>query len=278
MALIQLDFQSECLHRHVQVNAYIPLDTMLMPGMEAPKGPFKTLYLLHGYTGGCYDWLASDKIGQLSQMHNIAIIMPDGENHFYVDAVRRGDRYSEFIGRELVAFTRSLFPLSDRREDTMIGGISMGGYGSLYNGMKYADTFGHIIGISPANIIHELADSTEEPNNVGATRGFYESVFGDLSKANESELSLPFLARSMKAERKEFPDIYFACGYNDMLIFANREFHRVLNELGVEHVFEEGPGTHEPLFFEPHLKAGLDRVVPPMPPFPNPFWIETPAD
>ena len=141
MAFIQIDFQSMCLKRHVKFNAYIPLD-----GMEPPRGPFKTMYLLHGFTGSCDGWLGSDKIGALSQLYNLAIIMPDGENHFYVDALRRTDMYGEMIGRELVEFTRKIFPLSDKREDTIIAGVSMGGFGAIRNGLKYSDVFGHIIG------------------------------------------------------------------------------------------------------------------------------------
>ena len=279
MALIQLDFYSQLLKRSVKLNAYIPLDDKLIPGQEPASGPFKTMYLLHGYTGNCYGWLGSDDIDDISRLYGLAVVMPEGENHFYVDAARRGDMYGEYIGREIVEFTRTLFPLSHKREDTIIAGISMGGYGALRNGLKYSGTFGHILGISPANIIHELRDATEEANNVGATRGFYESVFGDLDGAMDTDVNLTYLAEKMKREGTDFPTIYFACGYNDMLVFTNRNFHNVLTSLGGPHIYEEGPGTHDPLFFKPHLISGLETLnieKPPVPP--NPFWIERPAD
>ena len=53
----------------------------------------------------------------------------------------------------------------------------------------------------------------------------------------------------------------------------------MLTSLGVPHIYEEGPGTHDPLFFKPHLISGLETLdieKPPVPP--NPFWIERPAD
>ena len=275
MAFIQFEFFSECLHRKVHVNAYIPLDIMLTPGIEPKKGPFKTLYLLHGYTNGSYSWIDNYPMGDISNRYNLAIIIPDGQNHFYVDAKTRGDLYGEFIGKELVNYTRAIFPLSHERNDTSIGGISMGGYGAIRNGLKYSDVFGHVIGISPANIIYELADSKEEPNHVGATRGFYESVFGDLENAWESDVNPAWLAEKMVKEHKQFPDIYFACGWNDLLVHTNRHFHETLNRLGVKHVYEEGPGTHEPLFFDPHLITGIERLPLDMQPeAPNPFWIE----
>ena len=45
--------------------------------------------------------------------------------------------------------TRKLLPLSHRREDTFIAGISMGGYGALINGLRYSDTFSKIGMLSP---------------------------------------------------------------------------------------------------------------------------------
>ena len=56
----------------------------------------------------------------------------------------------DYVGKELVEMTRKMFPLSEKREDTYIGGISMGGYGALYNGMKYRDTFSKVAAFSPA--------------------------------------------------------------------------------------------------------------------------------
>ena len=65
--------------------------------------------------------------------------MPSGENSFYLDILVRdgwlGD-FGEYIGRELVDVARELFPLSCRREDTFLAGLSMGGYGACRNALK----------------------------------------------------------------------------------------------------------------------------------------------
>lgn len=61
---------------------------------------------------------------------NLNVILPDGENSFYLNQGAAGRRYADYVGRELVAYTRKLFSLSDRREDTCIGGLSMGGFGA----------------------------------------------------------------------------------------------------------------------------------------------------
>lgn len=273
MALIQANFTSVCLKRTVPFVALLPLDPEY-PTDEPLRLPLKTLYLLHGFTESCMAWLTSFALGDFVKTHNIAIIMPDAENHFYIDDMMRNDLYGEFIGRELVDFTRKVFPLSDKADDTIIGGISMGGFGALRNGMKYNDVFGHVIGISPANITNELAFSSDRPNHIGATRGYYESVFGNLDEVVTSDMDLFWLASEQVRKGEKFPDIYFACGYNDMLVHENRRFHEHLMELGVKHVYDEGPGTHDPIFFTPHLGEGLARLnLDRNPPAPNPFWI-----
>ena len=201
--------------------------------------------------------------------------MPDGENHFWVDAMRRTDMYGELVGRELVDFTRKLFPLSHKREDTIIAGISMGGYGAIRNGLKYSDVFGHIIGCSPAMIINDLDKENKISTVTGCTKSYYRSVFGDLTKVPETDMSPFWLAEQMKNSGKEFPDIFFGCGYNDLLVAPNRDLHAKFEELGIEHIYKEYPGTHDPLVFEPCLMEALDRLpLDKLPEMMNPFWID----
>ena len=272
MAIIQASFLSECLKRKVHFNAILPVDPV-MPEVFHP--PLKTAYLLHGYSGSCDDWFIRHSLGALSQNNNLAIILPNGENHFYVDDKQREDMYGEFIGHELIEFTRKVFPLSNAREDTTIGGISMGGYGSLRNGLKYNDVFGHIVGVSPAIILNEITGPEFKPTIQGATLGYYESVFGDLSTANNRDIDIFWLSKKMKDEGSVFPDIYFACGSNDVLVFENRRFHAHLTELGVPHVYEESPGTHDRFFFDPHLEAGFNRIdLDRLPEVKNPLWTD----
>ena len=75
---------------------------------------------------------------------------------FYMDHPNANENYSEFIGKELVKITRRMFPLSHKKEDTFIAGLSMGGYGAIRNGLKYHDTFGYIAGLSSAMILEKM--------------------------------------------------------------------------------------------------------------------------
>ena len=107
MALIQMDFRSETLKRTVSINAIIPIEKF--------QGPYPTLYLLHGLTDNCNGWLSYSRIRLWAEESGLAVIMPSGENSFYMDILLKdgclGD-FGEYIGRELVDVTREMFPLS----------------------------------------------------------------------------------------------------------------------------------------------------------------------
>ena len=126
MALAKMDFHSNSLSRIVCFNILLP------DGLSnEQKSRMKTLYLLHGYCGNHNDWLVYSRISELSTKYNLAVVMPSGENSFYVDGIGEGRYFGQYIGKELVEYTRMVFGLSMKQKDTFIGGLSMGGFGAL---------------------------------------------------------------------------------------------------------------------------------------------------
>lgn len=253
------EFFSKCLRKVIAFKAILPIDapdaTEELDAAQNQK--FKTLYLLHGYCGNCNDWLLNSKIQALSTEHTIAVIMPSGDNGFYVDNIN-GARYGEYIGRELVAVTRRLFPLSEKREDTVIGGLSMGGYGAIRNGIKYADTFGSILGLSSALITDAVAESHGEMPGAPENPEFYRSIFGDADKLLGGENDPKALAKRRKESGKPFPGIYMACGTEDFLIEPNRNLRDFYCELHIDLTYEEAPGVHDWVFWDTYIKKALD--------------------
>ena len=120
MALLQCNFFSQALMRTVPIQVVLPTDKTLGPGGPAAQGPFKTLYLLHGIFGNDTDWVCGTRVQSWAQDRNLAVVMPSGDNSFYVDNPKASAYYGRFIGQEMVDFTRRSFPLSTRREDTFL--------------------------------------------------------------------------------------------------------------------------------------------------------------
>ena len=187
MAIIQVNFMSNTLWRTVPIQVILPVDKLTPDGsLPAPK-KFKTLYLMHGLLGNCTDWVSGTRIQRWAEEHDLAVVMPSGDNSFYVDRPASNNRYGEFIGHELVEITRRMFPLSDRREDTFIGGLSMGGFGALRNGLKYHETFSAIVCLSGALHIFENMDKLAKRKDGVENLTFEECLFGPLPEAVVSD-------------------------------------------------------------------------------------------
>lgn len=257
MALIDVNYYSHALSRQVTYKALVPTDPRkVQKGTQSEKKYFKTMYLLHGIMGDCNDWIVNTRVSLLAEQYNIAIIMPSGDNSFYVDNESLRNYYGRFIGQELVEETRKLFPLSNNRDDTFIAGLSMGGYGALRNGLKYSDTFGSIAALSAALIIDDAIHSTEEVVKV-FNRNNYEALFGDLTKLKGSDKDIEALVRGIKHEGRQMPRIYLACGTEDSLLVNNRMFKDFLVSENVAHSYIESPGSHNWKFWDEYIEKVL---------------------
>lgn len=259
MALIQVNYLSECLMRTVPVNVILPVDKLTFPGMpKREEKPYKTLYLLHGIFGNYTDWVSGTKIQRWAEEKDLAVVMPSGDNMFYVDQEDSHNFYGQFIGKELVDMTRKMFPLSRKREDTYIAGLSMGGYGALRNGLKYSETFGCIASLSGAMVVDHIAERTDDVPFFIDSRSFARSIFGDLDKAEESDKNPKWLVKKLKEEGKDIPRIYLTCGLQDSLLEANREMRDFLKEQGADVTYTEGEGAHEWDFWNRSIKDVLE--------------------
>ena len=123
MAYIELQYKSMALMRGVNVTVILPTDGM---AGAVPEPPYKTLYMLPGYSATALEIVTYLGLRAQAELKGIAIVIPDGENLFYQDVTQLHTFYSTYVGKELVEMTRKMFPLSEKREDTYIGGISMG--------------------------------------------------------------------------------------------------------------------------------------------------------
>ena len=253
MAILQIQLHSDCLQRNVPITAVLPV--------EGGDGqPLRTLFLLHGISGSQQDWLANTRVSRYATARRVAVIMPDGANHFYVDTPATDERYGEYIGRELPALCRRLFRLSDRREDTCLGGLSMGGYGALRNALTYPDTFGAVLAFSSALLTRMLQAAAPDAQFAGHSMAFYEALFGPRDQMAGGPNDVEALARRLAATRgvNAFPRLLLRCGESDGLLGENQAYHAFLKELGVRHDFEVEPGNHEWDFWDCSLLRGLE--------------------
>ena len=259
MALIQVNYVSSALHRTVPLQVILPVDKLTPDGKLPPEKKFKTIYLLHGFLGNYTDWVSGTRIQRWAEERDLAVVMPSGDNAFYVDRPETLNNYGAFIGEELVEVTRRMFPLSRKREDTFIGGLSMGGFGAMRNGLKYHDTFGAIISFS--GVLRPFESLENLPADYDTS--FEVGTFGNLSQAATSDKNPTWLVHSLvgkklAAPELELPKIYIACGTEDHLITHSRKFRDLLVKNGFSVTYEEGPGDHNWDFWDTYIKKAID--------------------
>lgn len=250
MALIQVNYMSKALFRMVPLNVILPADKFDADSDKylMRKGhKYKTLYLLHGLLGNYTDWITKTRIQKWAEEKDLAVVMPSGDNAFYFKSRTPWNDYETFIGKELPEITRKMFPLSDKREDTFIAGLSMGGYGAIRNGMLFSDTFSHVAGLSSA--LHIFSKESRE-KDLG--------LFDDFDEAERSDINPLIAAQKMFSKKKRIPKFYMACGRQDDLFKVNEYFRDFLLENGADVTWDEEDAGHEWDFWDSQIKKVLD--------------------
>ena len=252
MAYFNIEFYSNSLNRPVSFKMIIPNDPMLTFGgvpFDASK-PMNTLFLLHGYTGAAGNWVPEE----FCTKYNLAIVCPSGENGFWVDGLSSGHNYGTFITEELVNYVRTTFNIAKTPETTFVMGMAMGGFGALRAGLSHPETFGKIVALSPAYIIHDIVGMKPGEDNGMANYEYYRQCFGELSMLEASRNNPEVLIDELLSKGQKLPDIFMAIGTEDFLLTPTRGFEEFLKSRNVAHLYEEAPGGHDMVFWDAYAR------------------------
>ena len=219
MARVTINYFSESLNRPIDFEMMIPNDKR--EGRERAKEKMRTLFLLHGYTGSGWNWVPE----YLLEKYNFAVAAPKGENAFWLDGISTGHNYCTLIGKELPEYIRSTFGLANSAEDTYIMGFSMGGFGALHTALKYPDNFGKAAALSPALIVHKVAEMKPGFRDDNANYEYIRECFGEPEKVLESDNNPEVLIKRLLDNGGKIPEIMICCGLSDSLLECTREFH-----------------------------------------------------
>lgn len=244
MAYYTIKLFVNALRRYTSFEMFMPNDIREdVPHEESEytRRKMKVLFLLHGYTGNAGNWVPE----YIAEKYNFAIVMPNGENAFWLDGLSSGHNFATFLGEELPAYLRKTFGLAMGPEETYIMGLSMGGFGALRTALAYPDVFGKAAGLSSALIVHDIAHMKEGDNDELANYAYYHECFGDLETVEESDNNPEVLVKRLKESGKKIPELFISCGTEDFLLEKNRVMHTFLDGIGVPHVYMESKGGHD---------------------------------
>lgn len=246
MALIELKFYSQKLGMQTEVYVVMPQkSTAGQIGVEskADDNHYKCLYLLHGLSDDHTIWLRRTSIERYATAYGICVVMPCGGRSFYTD-MKYGMKYYSYISEELPMVIREFFKVSQKREDTYIAGLSMGGYGALKIALKNPDKYSAVAGLSSvADIKCALFNEALVP------------VFGD-------ELNIPddddlfYLAEKANSVAQK-PRVYMGIGTEDFMYDANVRLKEKFSRLDYDFTYRESAGGHGWAFWDEYIQYVL---------------------
>lgn len=245
MARFQCNVISYILQRTVDITVIIPSTTIPESfGKEtAPshkvEEKYPVLYLFHGMGNNHATWCGYSNVELYAEERNIAVVMISGENKCYRN-VPGGDRFFDFIEKEVPEFVTSYFPVSDEPEHSYIAGLSMGGYGALLHGMSRPERFAAI----------------------GAFSGAVDASLNmDEEELKNRNLDIYYLTDKALKEGKRIPPMYIACGEDDFLYEMNRKYKDTLVENGIDVTWVSLPGyAHEWRFWNMQVEEFLKWI------------------
>ncbi|MDD6186999.1 MAG: alpha/beta hydrolase family protein [Oscillospiraceae bacterium] len=257
MSLLHLNFESEYLHFNTDVNIIMPdRPKNITPEEFYLSGEkYKVLYLLHGTYGDYSDWIRKSNIEVYAAERNLVVVMPSAGNSYYSNwSTMMGINVRDYLIKELMPLINGWLPVSDKREDTFIAGLSMGGEGTLKYAVNHPDKFAAAAVLSMysrdyAAIPPEKADrrTLDRYNAVGGFENFINSY------ENTRELLL------RHKDDGTLPRLMFTIGEDDFLWEGYCEFKKWAVENGIKAEFYETPGyTHEWRFWDLEIQRALD--------------------
>ncbi len=219
-----------------------------------PKGEktknLPVVTLLHGVYGSAWVWAflgnahgITQKLIDAGKIRPMILVMPsdglwgDGSGYMAHD----GCDFEKWIAEDVPATVMENIPQASEKSKQFISGLSMGGFGALKIGSKYAKQYAGISAHSAITEVSQMKLFVEEPLEAySQTDKGHESVFTGIIE-NKAIL----------------PPLRFDCGNSDELISYNRKLHEELENEGIKHIYEEFEGGHQWEYWQKHLDDTL---------------------
>ena len=247
MALLECHYKSEVLDMEQPFNVILP--QISMSDNENMSKKFPVLYLLHGLSDDHTAWVRKTNIERYAAQYNLAVVMPNVNRSFYAD-MKYGLNYYTYITKEIPHIVQSYFPISDKREDNFIAGLSMGGYGAFMIALRNPEKFSAAASLSGALDLTVFLDMNDE-----RIAPMTEMLFGSPEEFINSDYNLVRLLS--KTSKKNLPRLFQCCGTEDYIYPLNESFRAAANKFGIDLTYEEGPGEHEWGYWD----ANIQRVL-----------------
>ncbi|WP_080903282.1 alpha/beta hydrolase family protein [Parabacteroides sp. Marseille-P3160] len=213
---------------------------VILPENYGGQKAFPVLYLLHGYSGHYDSWLSiKPELPELATEKGLIIVCPDGKNNWYWDSpVNPEVRYETYISKELVSYIDQHYKTVRDRKGRAVTGLSMGGHGGLWLGIRHQDVFGACGSTSGGVDIRPFPNNWEMKKQLGDYKDNPErwdahTVMTQLNKIQPDSLA-----------------IIIDCGTEDFFYNVNEKLHNELLYRNIKHDYITRPGAHNSAYWK----------------------------
>ena len=266
MSILTYNFESEYLKNNHEVTVILPDKPRALTPEEFYRNgrKYKVLWLLHGTFGDHTDWVRKTNIEMYATERNLVVVMPSALNSSYAnwDKFMMGFGMFDYLTEELMPLIYGWLPVSDKREDNYIAGLSMGGRGTIKFAVNHPDKFAAAAVLSAAPVDFSLM-SPGNPNMMldctnPRTLASIENAGGLEAYQNSCENVWAIIDKL--APTGKLPRLMFACGTEDTLIYENLQtFRKHCEEIGLDcHWFIKEGYRHEWRFWDLAIQDALD--------------------
>jgi len=255
MAFLRID------HTPQSVKVNLPLNIILPDPGKAEQKPVrerKVLYLLHGLSDDASGWQRYSSIETYAKAYGLVVVMPSVGRSFYTDQPN-GQAYFSYVVDELPAYLNNVFHLSPKREDTLIAGLSMGGYGTFKAAFQRPEQYCAAASLSGVLSLMNFDKAEAERQKE------FSYIFGDLTKLQGSQHDPITWLKNAVDQNLDLPKLYITCGKQDALFPANVHFHQACIKARLPVSYLEEDGKHDWFFWDKQIRWFLNDVLGPFP-------------
>ncbi|MDO4229858.1 MAG: alpha/beta hydrolase-fold protein [Capnocytophaga sp.] len=198
---------------------------------------YPVMYFLHGMNQDYTHWATYGNLKNTADKAinegspEMIIICPNGYNSMYYNTDQM--RYEDFFITEFIPAIESKYRILSEKTNRHIAGLSMGGFGATYLGLKYSDKFASAYSMSG---------------------GFLYSAIPLIQSVLEGKTS---------DELANLPRYTMECGTEDSLVInSNDSLHQMFTQKGILHNYIRRNGYHDWTFWKECLPKALKFINP----------------
>ena len=214
---------------------------------QAAQHRYPVVYWLHGVAAGQASMArfaarldTAIRAGKTPPM--IVVFVNGLRGSMYCDSADNAVPVESVIIDELIPHVDEGYRSIARREGRIIEGFSMGGFGATHLGFKYPDRFGAVSCIAGA--LYTGDSLSNGPRAID--KAIFASVFGNDKDRFEAQSPWNLVEKNVQQIRGRML-VRIVVGDRDRLLARNREYHLLLDRLGVAHGFRIVAGVgHSP--------------------------------